>query len=212
MTQPDHLVIQAFFDWVCQARDYAVLNPSRLERHAFIPIPKVEAYFERDRRQRLIEILDAIYFPETRPLYTENILPKYTAVFCILLHIGKGRYILKFTKHASLGDSALPFDPENPPAKFPICPEDPSFFPHFCDQQWRWCAPKFQRHMLNEEFGARTVLPITSMEQLGDGGSARLYKIKIHKLYNELLTFDESKIVSLSTDAKFMLQLMRNRN
>jgi hypothetical protein len=200
MAQPDHHIIRVFFEWVKEARHYAIFDPSGRERRAFIPIQKVQEHFEDERRQRLIEILEAVFSPGTPPLYAENVLPKYIAVFCILLHIGKGRHIPEFIKHGSLSDAALPFDPESAPPRFPHSAEDPNFFSKFCDEQWRWCAPKFQRHMLDEEFEAKRVLPITFMEELGDGGSAKLYKIKIHKLYNDLLS-DDSKVVRQSMHA-----------
>jgi hypothetical protein len=200
MAEPNHSVIRDFFEWVRQARDYAVLDPSGQERRAFISIQKVEAHFEYLHRQNLIEILHAL-FPEDPLLYAENIVPRYTAIFCILLHINKGRYILEFTKHASLRDTALPFDPVNRPSKFPLSAEDPDFFSRFCNEQWKWCAPIFHRYMLNEHFEAKIVLPIIFKEKLGDGGSATIYKIRIHNLFNDLLS-DDLKTVSLSTHDK----------
>jgi hypothetical protein len=195
MAEPDRdPVIQGFLNWVRRARVYAVLEPTGQERRAFVPIQKLETYFTERDRQRLIEILDAVFLPEDPPLYSENITPKYTAVFSILLHINKGRYIKDFTKYGALSDARLPFDPDDPPPKFPISTEDPNFFSRFCDEQWKFCAPTFQRHMLDEQFEGKRTLPITYKERLGGGGSGTLYKIKIHKHYNELI-LDESKAV-----------------
>jgi hypothetical protein len=199
MAGPDsHHVIQGFLECVRRARVYAVLEPSGQERRAFVPIQKLETYFTEHNRQSLNELLDAAFFPEDAPLYAENITPKYTAVFTILLHINKQRYIKEFTKHGALSDSHLPFDPDDPPPKFPISTEDPNFFSRFCDEQWKFCAPTFQRHMLDEQFESKRILPITYKERLGGGGSGTLYKIKIHKLYNELIE-DESKMVRPDT-------------
>jgi hypothetical protein len=201
MAQPDHPLVRDFLVWVNQAREYALLEPSGQDRRAFVPMQKVQGHFEEEDLRRLMDILHAVFFPEPPPLYAENIFPKYVAIFCILLHIGKGRYIREFAEHESLCDNRLPFDLANPPAKFPPSTEDPNFFSKFCEEQWRWCTPIFQRLMLNESFEARRVLPITFMEELGDGSSAKLYKIKIHKAYNSLRP-DDSKDVSVPTSAK----------
>lgn len=195
MAEPDHHpVIRGFFDWVRRARAYAVLEPTGQERRAFVPIQKIQTYFAERDRQRLNEILDAVFMPEDPPLYAENIIPKYVAVFSILLHINKARYIKDFTTYGPLSDAALPFDPVNPPPKFPTSSEDPNFFLRFCEEQWRFCSPTFQRHMLDERFEGKRILPITYKEWLGGGGSGTVYKIKVHKLYNELIT-DETKAV-----------------
>jgi hypothetical protein len=61
--------------------------------------------------------------------------------------------------------------------------------------------------MLNESFEDRRVLPITFMEELGNGSSAKLYKIKIHKAYNSLRP-DDSQDVSVSTSAKTFRRLV----
>jgi hypothetical protein len=136
MAEPDHHpVIRGFFDWVRRARSYAILEPTGQERRAFVPIQKIETYFTERDRQSLNEILDAVFILEDPPLYAENIVPKYTAVFCILLHINKGRYIKDFTKYGALSDAGLPFDPANPPPRFPTSSEDPNFFSRFCDEQ-----------------------------------------------------------------------------
>lgn len=203
MAEPDHYpVIQGFFDWVRRARAYAILEPTGQERRAFVPIQKIQTYFAERDRQSLNEILDAVFMPEDPPLYAENIVPKYTAVFSILLYINKGRYIKDFTTCGALSDAALPFDPADPPSRFPISAKDPNFFSRFCEEQWRFCAPTFQRNMLDDKFESERILPITYKKTLGGGGSGTVYKIKIHKLYNELIT-DESKAVRPCLHVKF---------
>ena len=144
MAEPGrHSAIQGFLDWVRRSQVYAVLEPTAQERRAFVPIQKLESYFTERGCQRLIEILDAVFLPEDPPLYAENIASRYTAVFSILLHINKGRYIRDFTNHAALSDARLPFDPDDPPPKFPASTEDPNFFSRFCDEQWKFCVPTF---------------------------------------------------------------------
>jgi hypothetical protein len=188
MSQPDEAqTIQEFVSWANRECRFSRINPDGDEGLAFNPIAPIKAYFEENNHERLNAILAVLFRPHDPPDLAEIIVQNYTAGFSILLHIGKGRLIKRFAEHTSLDDGHLPFDPSNKPVSFPFS-ADESFFKKFCEQQWRFCCPIFNPHRLyNEHFHENRVLPIVDKVQLGRGGSATLYKIRIHHEYNHLL-------------------------
>jgi hypothetical protein len=85
MSQPYDPVIQAFFAWVQGKQAYAVVKPGGQERCAFIAIEEVKVYLEDRECRRLVEILNVVFQPDSPPISAANIVPRYVAVFCILL-------------------------------------------------------------------------------------------------------------------------------
>lgn len=126
----------------------------------------------------------------------------FLKVFCILLNIGKGQYIEHFLKSFSLSDQKLPFHPESEPPAFPSDPNDPKFFERFCDKQWSLCAPEF-KNKAKSSYRKEEVLPITEKEFISQGGSADVFKIKLHKDYNKLVGLNKTQA---SSDEYYLLK------
>lgn len=200
MSQPDDdPAIQEFRLWANRNRIYSMLRSETDERAAFNPIPPVKAYFEGNTHKKLINILAALFRPDEPPDLADIIVESYTAVFCILLYIGKGRFIVHFAEHGNLDEQHLPFEPSAPPANFPDS-ADPHFYHQFCKTQWRFTCPTLHpRRLYNQHFNEERILPIVKREVLSTGGSATLYRIKIHELHNELLP-KEARTVRLPQD------------
>lgn len=183
MSQPYHQTAEDFFTFAIRAREYTALDDDNPERKAFMPI-------ERHTRCHL---------PPRTAIIPENIIPKYVAVFCILLRIHKGPCITEFTKYANLSDANLPFTPSAIPPNFPYSDTDSSFYSSFCTEQWQWCAPTFQRHMLNEVFPAERVLPIMFKQKLAGGGMSMTSNLlsDSRPIYTRLEDTDEIRLLIL---------------
>jgi hypothetical protein len=197
MTQPDEAQpIQEFFQWIDKQREYSIIDPGSDERAELNSITPIKVYFKNNSYEKLNAILAALFIPEDPPDLAEVIVQSYTAGFSILLHIGKGKFIESFSERNSLDDGHLPLDPSSKPTSFPKS-SDEGFFERFCKWQWRFSCPIFRRnHLNNEHFSENQVLPIAKKEQLGRGGSAVLFKIRLYNEYNELLPESIKKVYS----------------
>jgi hypothetical protein len=187
MAQHDeHPDIQGFLEWVRRNSEYAVRDPNSEERRAFIPLKTVREYFKEEGGARLKELLLTIFAPNDPPVDPDDILENYTQIFCILIEIGKCRFIGSFTSWG-YGDRMLPFDPDHPPPSyFPTDTTDPKFYEKFCNKQWKFCVPELKSPMMNIRFHPDRILPIVSKDKITGGGSAILYKIKLQSSYNRL--------------------------
>jgi hypothetical protein len=187
MAQRDeHPDIQTFLEWVRKNIEYAVLDPNREERRAFIPLKTIQEHFTEDGGARLNDLLAAVFTPRDPPVDPDDILENYTTIFCILIEIGKGRFIENFSSWG-LGDRMLPFESgDPPPSHFPTDTDDPNFYEKFCERQWKFCALEFKARMTNIRCHPDRILPIVSKERITGGGSAMLYRIKLHSAYNKL--------------------------
>jgi hypothetical protein len=161
----------------------------------FMPLDRIKSYFERQNYSELRALLASL-FPN-HPVNPKTIFPKYIAVFCTLLFAGRGNYIKHFTRFDNLSDTALPFDPNNPPTNRPFTAGDPDFWSDFCKQQWRFCAPVFEDPISNKHFEDERILPIICKKRLAGGGSANLWLVKIYPFYNKIIP-DNTKDVSFA--------------
>ena len=193
--QPDHdLALVEFHRWIEEARVRGTSDASLDLKHPFVPLSKVQAYF--GDIVKIEKILAALYGISELPVDAREIKRKYARVFCILLLIGRGRYIDSFVPRVNLSDGHLPFYER--PQSFPCSSSTaPDFFEAFRDGQWEFCTPDFEENM-KKEFEAKEILPIIYKEKLRGGGSANTYKIKLHKEYNLLNPGSKVEAVSWS--------------
>jgi len=195
MTQHDeNPELQAFHAFLRKNISYAVVDPnSASARRGFQSIKAIREYFEQNGGTRLRDLVLGVWYPEEPLVDPDDILQNYIAVFCILVELGRGTFVEHFSSW-DLSDMKLPFDPgQSPPAHFPIVSDNPRFFHAFCDMQWKYCAPEFKYPMMNIHFEDQRILPIVSKELIAGGGSALLYRIRLHPWYNRL---DPRKSVS----------------
>lgn len=195
MPQPDHhIVLQDFFNWERKSWIEVVSDINTDEKSHFMPPATLKAYFQENDGKKLNKILSEAFESDDIPVDSEVIIRGYSAVFCILLRIGKGKYIEYFVQYEELSDHRLPFDPENLPARFPVATDDPEFPQRFCEKQWMYCVPTFDRPMLDKRFEHNRLLPITYKERCAGGRSAIIYKITLYGPHNKLLQ-DNSQLV-----------------
>jgi hypothetical protein len=182
--QPDHAapVIQELLEWVPKHCINGTNGASATPNRPFIPLPDLEAYLKAESRTS--KLLRALYFERDHQVIVEVLEKWYFRVFTILILIGKGRYIEHFVQHHNLRDTQLPFL-EKPP-HFPTDPNDPFFWDSFYEKQFAFCAHYFRYNENYTKLEDRCILPIISKEVLGQGGSAAIYKIKLHSHYDQL--------------------------
>lgn len=142
--------------------------------------------------KRMVEALLKELFanPDQSAPDAADVLKSYLRPFAILLCIGSGHMISYFVEHPSLQDRCLPFSVE--PQDFPVSTSR-NLFRAFYEEQWKFCALRLEYnrgYRLPDEY----ILPIISKEQIGDGGSANLYKIVVDESYNSLVASDTDAV------------------
>lgn len=193
--QPDHAapVFQEFYAWLKKAYIKGTNGLSGTPNRYFLPLPDLRAYLKAENR--ITNLLAALQVenPHNRSL-TETLGNHYIKVFTILILIGKGRYIEYFVQHHDLRDSKLPFLVK--PADFPIEPNYPKFWESFYEQQFILCPHVFEAHANHLKLEDPRILPIISKTVLAQGGSAFVYKIKLHPYYDKLSpAVDASRVI-----------------
>lgn len=176
--------IQKFLAWI--ARPRAAHNgdeSTRLEDCIFAG--EAKEYLRQPGC--LSNILAALFDKEEDRPDRGKILNGYATVFAILIAIDRGRYIGNFLVHYTLGDAKLPFLAQS--SEFPHdhsgATDDKSLFERFQEAQWRFCAPVLQR---GDEmvFPDRAPMPYTEKELAGTGGSAQVFKVKLHSEHDRI--------------------------
>ena len=175
---------QTFVSQRCQQGSFGAL-PEQPETDCapprYLPDPDREEFF-RDV-ERLKRLLDVVLRPEDRHrVRLDAVRQSYTRVFSTLLCIGRGAAIIFFVNRPGFTDEHLPFTNRN---SFPNTFSDETFFDDFCKQQWMFCAPKldFQEWW---QWESERILPVVYREELGRGGSAKTFLLKVHPGHNNL--------------------------
>lgn len=192
--QPDYAapVIQEFLEWISKHGVIGTKGPSVIPNCSFMPLPDLNAYLKAESRTS--KLLRALYPDRDHELSIEYIESWHPRAFTILTLMGKGTYIEDFVQHHNLRDSHLPFLEK--PSHFPIDPNDPKFWEKFYQRQFAFCAHYFRYNENRTMIEDPCILPIISKEVLGQGGSAAIYKIKLHSHYDQLNPYAEDSRVS----------------
>jgi len=159
-------------------------NPVTSKKEEFVPFEQIKDWFNEE--DHLIDVLSAV-FPGEDPIPVDGdvVQDSYLKTFCILLSIGAARYIRHFSEHSGLSDLRLPYHHDSKPPNFPIAPSRPKLWDDFCEKQWVFCAAEM-KYRLNDSLEPDRILPIVERKVLGQGGSAVISKIVLHKSFNKL--------------------------
>ena len=150
----------------------------------------LQEYLTTDRIRALLkELLDDL---SRSPVNPERVRTRYLRPFAILLSSGCGGMIRQFINRQELQDTSLPFftEPENFPKS-----SAKNLFEAFRKEQWQFCAVQLEYDM-SDDLATDFILPITAKEEIGNGGSAILYKITVDEVYNKLKPADPAPAVS----------------
>ena len=153
----------------------------------FIPNSEFEEYLSH-----LKEALRVIFEGHGSPPDVDTILTEYPRVFCILTKTGNGIHIRNYVNNDGFNDRLLPFIQK--PDFFPVEAEpDPekSIFSKFQEVQWRFCAPTLTTKR-QRRFYDGTIMPFIEKEFKAEGGSSKVYRVKIHASHDKMLGTSES--------------------
>jgi len=164
------------------------------EKAYFMPVGKLKSHFAANNSENLSKIISEVFESSHPPIDPDLILSDHTAIFCILLRIGQGKYIEEFARYEELSDRRLPFDLNHPPEGFPELDDDPTFLERFCEKQWIYCVPIFDGRMLHKHFGQQRLLPITHKQSCGAKGMADTDVIKVYGPHNKLLPAGQATV------------------
>lgn len=153
----------------------------------FVPAGDVEHYLREGTT--LKDILNALFPDLSDAPNAQAIVTRYSVVFAILVSIGMGQHIGTFLKHDQLCDQKLPFFER--PRDFPVEPSEmlqdgsDMFFKKFCATQARFCAPILE---LGDalEFDPDYRLPFLGKQPIGEGTSAKVYRVTVHNRHDRL--------------------------
>ena len=175
------IVIQDFLSWEVSPDTYRVgyggINDE--EQPVYIPLATLRAYFKT--HHRLKNLLNALFQEDECPSVS-YVHSHYLRPFAILLSIGQGHMINYFVEHDSLEDQQLPF--RTRPTDFPQS-HGCNLWDLFYERQWKYC-PIELKYDMNNRLSKEVILPFRVEAQLGQGGSAHIYKICVDEGYNGL--------------------------
>lgn len=192
-SQPDDgPAIQDFLQWRSSSQTYRTgcKGSDNTIGSRYIPRGTLEAYLTTGRIRTLLEELysndNTYHAPDPDRVRTNYLRP-----FAILLSAGFGRMIRHFVDHR-YEDNRLPFSSE--PRSFPKSSAR-DLFNDFYKKQWQFCAVQLDYNM-SDDLDNDCILPILGKKEIGNGGSAILYKITVDKDYNSLVPAGDSDMAS----------------
>jgi hypothetical protein len=208
--QPDHNEHLQSFHRHLKALLTPISNPasSSNREQTFVPFQEFANYLVEG--DRLTDILWAIFPGEDHlPVEVGAVQETYLKAFCILLSIGKAKYIRHFCERENLSDLQIPF--HSTPAHFPITTTLPTLWDSFFEKQWMFCAAEMTPNMHNILFDAHRILPIIEHQNLAEAGSAVVSRIVLHPSSNKLRR-DEPLDMSLARQYKDTFALKTYKN
>ena len=179
-------VVQEFLQHLKATATFGIRSTTipKIER-LIVSRTSIRSFFEKDS-SRAPRLLKAVLGESAAGVRASDIWKDHTLFFAILLRVGKGAYIKYCLKHRlQLSDTNLPFHTR--PTNFPVSTNaaGKDFFEAFVKEQWHFCPYRFAGNE-DERVEAERILPIMSCDQIGFGGSAIAYRIKIDPAYDGL--------------------------
>ncbi|KAL8769016.1 MAG: hypothetical protein Q9209_004933 [Squamulea sp. 1 TL-2023] len=198
--------IQHFLQWKSRPgiRKIGCGGPDNTLGSHYISQAVLQDYLTVDKIKTL---LDELFEDSSQsPVNADRVRAKYLRPFAILLSCGCGRMIRHFHKHQGLQDTSLPFRSE--PEDFPKSAIK-NLFETFRKEQWQFYPIQLDYDM-SDDLANDYILPITAKEEIGNGGSAILYKIIVDEAYNTLKPVDPTRVTTESVAANtFALKTYR---
>ena len=193
--QPDdHPTIQGFLQWTKSpsTRRIGCGGSDNDIPREYISCVTLQEKLTKRKVEELLEVLFENW--DTPPPDANYITKHYLRPFAILLCIGAGRMIHHFVEHQSLVDHLLPF--RDKPSTFPALTSG-ELFAAFRREQWAFCAVKLD-YNIGAHLEVEEILPITTKEEIEEGGSAITYKIIVDEDYDELVPPNDEASVKIT--------------
>lgn len=142
----------------------------------FIPAGEIQGYLREPGR--LKNMLYELFGHTNYDWRASDIVERFSVVFAILVYIHEGHHIINCLDHDSQRDDRLPFS---------ACPEDfhNALWDKFRATQPRFCAATFRKRS-QPVYGDEQRLPFLEKVVLGSGGSAEVFRVRIHANHNKL--------------------------
>jgi serine/threonine protein kinase len=149
----------------------------------FVPYETIREYLTIERIQNLLraETRRDSEIRDLRKLAQDVLDFDCLRGFVILTLIGRGILVKKFTEWTGLKDSNLPFTSNELPQGFPGGAE---VYSEFRKIQRRFCVRPIRS--LTFTTPSEDILPIKSIQLLGQGFSAKVYRIELHEQFNQV--------------------------
>lgn len=179
---------QEFRVWIENQKVKGLGSPDLSTKLSYVPQQRIAEHFKA--RRTISQLLQRLDPDQNLESHQDNIIKEYPKVLCILIIIGQGHLIGTFVRHASLGDTQLPF--EHKPTHFPFADDGTDFFARFKEVQWQFCIQPLTYNMDRVYEDAR-ILPIMTKDKIGNGGSSHIFKITLPQAYDELEPHDSSE-------------------
>jgi hypothetical protein len=223
--------LQMYLSWISRPR------VDSTDVDDFVPAGEVDGYLRH--RSALEDIFDDVFPSASDRPSAGQILQDYPLVFTILLSSGMGAWIGVFLKHESLCDSNLPFRINAtssrtdetyrktytvPLASASLSPSSleraasrslnglpSSLFETFQATQARICAPKLTEGCCYE-FDADEILPYLEKQPIGEGGGAKVYRVKVHANHDFMRRLDNNVRISPARPDQQIRYIIRARH
>jgi hypothetical protein len=184
--------IQEFYEWQEQARQPGHrIKEGKFESALFIPNSKVKSYLTANRVRDLLEACSVLQFNNVIGIQSYR-----SVVFCILLSCEKGQHITTCARRESIVDTHLPIPLATLLQEFPSN-EYGGLAREFDAAQWEWCARELRNSEMDDmNLESQCILPITEWVQVGRGGTAQVYRIKLHHDYNILSVWVSLRVLT----------------
>src|SRR6266536_569752 len=100
MSQPgQNGALDEFFRWESQSWVEVVADMNTDETAYFMPSGKLKSHFAANNSANLSKIISQVFESSRPPVDPDLILTDHTAIFCILLRVGQGKYIEEFVRY-----------------------------------------------------------------------------------------------------------------
>ena len=180
-----HPAIQRLLKWLESTKVQGLCSIDGYMREVdFISHRALDDYFDEED---VLENLLRAHFTDDDHLLERidirQIKRRYARIFCLLIVIGKGGFIMPFIEY-DISDQRLPLSKDKP-LGFPADPSDSLFFETFLQRQWEFSVPELNV-MYGLRFDPNVILPIRRGKRLGEGVSADIYQVEVHSCYDQL--------------------------
>ena len=177
-----HEVVQALRRDLIDARVvcWETASGSKTSSRSFVPCSKVEELLT----DNVVRSILRVYCRHPCPINTTNVLQLSPRGVCILLEIGYAHHLLSFVRFPELRDNKLPLTTR--PKRFP---QEDDIWEKFSKLQWEYFPVKLDTNP--SMFELNHIIPFLDMKILASGSSATLYKVTLHREYDELYNVEE---------------------
>ena len=160
------------------------LELDNFDYRPFVPFNRLQELFTHETILEILQDHGLEFYVMNEVV--DRVLEGGLRTFATLAAIGNIGSIMRFIKQDQF--SGIPLD-----AKLPLKDADISQYfsdtrecTQFLRKQWTFLAPVFSGYRSHRELHERTILPFLRKDFIGEGGFAKVYKVKVHASHHSL--------------------------